>query len=97
MGKSVTLTKEQEVLFKDRYVSGESLKTLSAEIGCSVPTLRRKLSELGVRIRARGRPKDRVVNTPTTVVEPDLNVPETEELQVPHPASPVPGDPRLRW
>ena len=54
----VTLTHEQEQDFKKRYEDGSaSLSSIAVEIGCSIPTVSRRLRKLGVVIKSRGRPQ----------------------------------------
>lgn len=41
---------------ESRYLGGEGLRSISEDIGCSAPTLRRYLRESGIEIRAPGSP-----------------------------------------
>jgi len=89
----VTLTPEQEVNFKERYNNGASLKTLSEEIDCSLPTMRRKLADLGCKIKPQGRPKP--------VKEVVEAARELEEMEKVNEALPLPVEPksdkRFEW
>lgn len=103
MGK-VTLTNEQD--FKDRYVSGTSLRLLAEEAQCSVPTMRRKLASLGCDIRQRGRPRldGQPVRTTGTVEEGDsttvvipADIEEAPTVTVVPGEAPVGADKRFDW
>lgn len=85
----VTLTHEQEQDFKKRYEDGSaSLSSIAVEIGCSIPTVSRRLRKLGVVIRGRGRPQGpapyqqknvTVVPAKPLAVVPSLQLPVAEK------------------
>ena len=55
MPNRVNITGEKLQEYAERYNAGEIYPKLAAEAGCSVPTLIRKLKNLGVHSRKPGR------------------------------------------
>ena len=53
---------EEEILYRDTYNSGKSLKVVAELMNVTTITARERLVKLGVVIRPRGRPLKKVNN-----------------------------------
>jgi len=89
-----TLTPEQELEVKSRYMGGEGLIILAADVGVATATLSKILKTLGVDVRGRGRPKDTKVVLPAPDPEPIKLDPEDA---MPEEHKSETQDPRFSW
>ena len=76
----LNISKEKGQDLMDRYEAGATLKDLAKELECSAPTVSRFLTELGVKIRGRGRRK-KEKTVPIVVETPEIPTDDLPESQ----------------
>ncbi len=97
MGRPIiTFTPEQQVDLKSRYAAGEGLAILAAEYGIAVATMSRKLREMGVAMRGKGRPRKPKLELPAPDPKPIEKDPE-EILRPEHRSSEFDDSRRFEW
>lgn len=88
MAKRLDITDNQVMDMAARYRAGTPLRELADEKNCSVPSISRRLRQVGVEIRRPGRRSseeevqaitgDYAATEPVVVEEPELVTPEPE-------------------